>query len=41
MQTTRPSPTDTYQKAPPLYERSHSRDKPMTTKKIIGKCINC
>lgn len=27
-------------KTPALYERSHSRDKPLETKKIIGKQIS-
>lgn len=42
MEIVRPadSSSNANKKAPALYERSHSRDKPMMTKKIIGKVIS-
>ena len=34
-----PKSKDKDREAPPLYERSHSKDKPLAHKKLIGKAI--
>lgn len=39
-QDTSKNTTPNNRKTPALYERSHSRDKPLETKKIIGKQIS-
>ena len=35
-----PTQRDRNRNVPALYERSHSRDKPIPTKKIIGKTVS-